>query len=248
MLQALKHALAIALLTGCDVVVGIDKVGAPPDAPACDRFDEDGDGFGNACDLCPADRDDGTDTDVDRVGDACDPERADGVDRIAFFDGFDANTNPWVITAGDWQLQNGAFVVPTATTSRVELALAGSIPTVEAIIPTYMIDDTGSVGLFGASGVSQLRCSVTMTAGVESLRMEAFLLNAEKPIPATAGPLRLSGGQHHDGTFYCRARHGDNFDVELMTGTFAPQAIDKIGLITTLASATVTSITFYDVP
>jgi len=239
----MSRAIALLLLTGCDVVLGLEKVPAPP---PCDPFDEDGDGFGNACDACPADSDDGADGDMDLVGDACDPDRTAAGDQLRFFDGFDSNANAWMITAGDWHLEGGAFVVATPSSSRVELPVAAMMPTVEAIIPTYTGD--GTVSLFGASGLSELRCSVSMTAGAESLKMQAFLVNMEKPIPATTGPLRLVGGQHHDGTFYCRARHGDNFDIEVATAVAPKQAIDKIGLLTDQASATVTSITVYEVP
>lgn len=240
----MRYLVALALLgsAGCDVVLGIDQV----DAYVCDPHDEDEDHLGNACDLCPADRDNSDDADKDLVGDACDPDLTDPGDHLVLFDGFDTNVNPWVIASGGWRLDSGAFVQTTATASRVSLPIAAEVPSVEAIIPSYELGSAGAVSLFGAAGVSELRCTVTMTAG-EVLQLDAFLVHMETPLPANPGPLRIVGGQHHDGTFYCRARHGDNFDAEVKTASFPRQAVDAIGLQTDRAQATVTSITVYAV-
>jgi hypothetical protein len=244
----MRYLVAFALLgsAGCDVVFGIDRMNAP-DAQVCDPHDEDEDGFGNACDLCPADHDNGNDGDQDFVGDACDPDPSDPGDHLVLFDGFDTNTNPWMIASGDWHLDGGAFVQTTASDARVALPIAAEMPTVEAIIPTYELGSAGSVTVFGASGLSEVRCSVAM-AGGEVLHLDTIVDHLQVPVPADAGPLRIVGGQHHDGRFYCSARHGDNFDVELQTAMFALQAIDSIGLASNGASATVTSISVYDVP
>jgi hypothetical protein len=55
--------------------------------PRCTGHDEDGDGFPDACDVCPADPDpDQRDTDGDGVGDACDPRPTEAGDSLAVFE------------------------------------------------------------------------------------------------------------------------------------------------------------------
>ena len=67
------------------------------DAVSCPGHDEDGDGRGDACDVCPGDADNGQDSDNDGVGDVCDPSPTTR-ERIAFFHGFD--TLPAWTTSG----------------------------------------------------------------------------------------------------------------------------------------------------
>ena len=52
----------------------------------CGGHDEDGDGFGDACDVCPTDPDpDQADRDGDGVGDACDPHPDAPGDKLVLF-------------------------------------------------------------------------------------------------------------------------------------------------------------------
>ncbi|HTL33416.1 MAG TPA: hypothetical protein VL326_09835 [Kofleriaceae bacterium] len=240
--------LALLVCTGCDKLFGVERIDLGIDAASCDPFNEDGDRFGNACDACPADADDGTDVDADEIGDLCDPDRMMAGDRMVLFDGFDTNVNPWTITGG-WQRQNGAFELGTTSDSRVELSpVSARVPTMLAVIPTYSVISNGGITIFGSMGGSDVRCSVTGTPGNETLSISAFLINDNKPLTGT-GPLRIYGGQRRDGHYYCRARHGANFDVDV-TSAVSDQirTIDKIGIVTSQTSATVTSVTLYDVP
>ena len=73
----------------------------PPDAPPCPTpGDEDGDGFGDACDNCPADfnpdqanlMETVLGVAADGLGDVCDPRPNQSGDSLLFFDGFVGST------------------------------------------------------------------------------------------------------------------------------------------------------------
>lgn len=241
-------ALLLLACAGCDVAFSVDHVAAPADAPACLAGDEDCDGQPNLTDICPADADTpAADTDADGVGDACDPDRAVVGNRRVLFDGFDDASGAWAIKSGSWQLAGGVFTQPVIGDSRVEQPVAVTTPSIEVIITALDTGANGFAGLLGASGVSELRCNIVRQLdGTEMLQMSAFLVDLQAPLTGT-GTLHLEGGQLQDGSFYCRAHHGQAFDVEVKTGPGNPQAIDKIGMITSNASVTVSSITLFDV-
>jgi hypothetical protein len=93
----------VVMLVGCGRLDfdarSADATLAPNDAkPTCAGHDEDGDGYGDACDDCPVDPDpDQADRDGDGVGDACDPFPHQPGDRLARFEpNIDAATAGYV--------------------------------------------------------------------------------------------------------------------------------------------------------
>jgi hypothetical protein len=87
-----RLAAVVVMLVGCG---RLDFTGRAADAsltaidakPTCAGHDEDGDGYGDACDDCPVDPDpDQADRDGDGVGDACDPFPDSPGDRLSVFE------------------------------------------------------------------------------------------------------------------------------------------------------------------
>jgi hypothetical protein len=98
--------------------VDTDRDGIPDDRDNCptiantDQANEDGDPFGDACDLCPQISDDGADSDGDHIGDACDPNP--GVaDTVLLFSGFNAGLPAWSRSA-HWTGSGGNVVTMSA--------------------------------------------------------------------------------------------------------------------------------------
>ena len=92
---------------------------------ACDDTsdgpDMDGDAVADACDNCPSMANpDQENMDEDQVGDICDPRPTAGGDTIAYFEGFDTDSDGpppgWIVATGPeladavWQVTSGALV------------------------------------------------------------------------------------------------------------------------------------------
>jgi hypothetical protein len=81
--------------------------------------DEDGDGRGDACDLCPADYDPvPTDSDGDGLPDACDPDPDTPENQLLYFDPFNVDSGHWSGSAQQWTVSGSERVVMTMDTGR----------------------------------------------------------------------------------------------------------------------------------
>lgn len=82
---------------------GIGPGICPPDLLA----DEDGDARDDACDNCPLDPNDQTDTDRDGIGDPCDPHPMFAIERRVLFDGFNTDAGIGIALSGNWTVSGG---------------------------------------------------------------------------------------------------------------------------------------------
>ncbi|HWE29307.1 MAG TPA: hypothetical protein VHB97_14960 [Polyangia bacterium] len=95
------HLTALPILAVTDMAAppGSDLSGMePPDLAGCIGAlpDEDSDGRGNVCDLCPADYDPTpVNSDGDALPDACDPDPTTAGNTLLYFDPFDAVSGHW---------------------------------------------------------------------------------------------------------------------------------------------------------
>jgi hypothetical protein len=256
--------LVLVACAGCDKLFGVNHVDlrgdglredgetADADIPTCLGGDEDCDGLKNFEDFCPGDFDTKQDDDADGVGNACDPDTfgAEGND-IAFFDGFEDASGSWSIKSGPWQLGTGVFVQPQIADALVEKQVNLKYPWAEVVVPHLATSGNGSITIYGFAQGSDLRCKLTRRSsdGAEFLEISGLLIQPPKEVQLTGtGTLRLTGGQRQDGVFYCRARHGTNFDAEVANAMAGPVTIDKVGISTSSASVTISSVTLFKVP
>jgi hypothetical protein len=145
-------------------------------ASTADPHDEDGDGFFDACDNCPAignvDQADTTEQTMhsfpDGVGDACDPRPGVGGELLDGFYSFASDTQSGEWTGSGFTISDDALHGGTAATWSRNQTAAGDGLFVAAQISSLMltIDSTFSIAVDGASGGGG---GLSCTVGAESL-------------------------------------------------------------------------------
>jgi hypothetical protein len=146
--------------------------------------DEDGDGFMDGCDNCPADfNPQQEDQDGDLVGNACDPHKTQPIDRIVYFEGFGTpSISGWTTIGSGWQVDpsgKGTFDQPM---SDVELATFGTnFLDVTVEVHADALDNpvgpiVAQAGVYASSSGQQgnvnpsgLECAVEKQAGVDTM-------------------------------------------------------------------------------
>jgi len=170
--------------------------------------DEDGDGFADTCDNCPADPNpDQKDDDKDGVGDACDPHPGT-LDRIEHFEPF--------TSLDDWSLNSGSGAMWTddgeGATQSFENDLDSLIldtgayeyATIEAYVtqvgPGVQIFNGAGVGVVTAPGVAQQKLLICLNGTVFGANPNLSLVsysglsqdgNASMPFTLDGDPLRI---------------------------------------------------------
>ncbi|MBA3456193.1 MAG: hypothetical protein H0T42_24045 [Deltaproteobacteria bacterium] len=142
------------------------------DAFGCAGPDEDADGRGDACDVCPGDADNGQDSDDDGVGDVCDPSPLTR-ERIAFFEGFHTLPATWTID-GPWRQVGDDLVSDSGAGTISNFTIVDPVPNQVSYLVTRLtvgdlFDPQGSTNYVGlvrqldTGPDSNVRCLVTLT-------------------------------------------------------------------------------------
>ncbi|TMQ10312.1 MAG: hypothetical protein E6J90_33710 [Deltaproteobacteria bacterium] len=132
-----------------DVNGDADGDGIPNGKDFCEHmaggaFDEDGDGIGDECDLCPiAKPQKPADADGDMVDAPCDPDPRKAGEKIVLFNGF--NTTPANLPSG-WTVQGGEVIyTPTDPNAVSQLSFALAVPSNHMSIQVgYRIDSVAA--------------------------------------------------------------------------------------------------------
>jgi hypothetical protein len=187
----------------------------PPDAPPCPTpNDEDGDGFGDACDNCPADfnpdqanvMETNAGVTADGLGDVCDPRPTQSGDSLLFFDGFVGSTlDPaWTEDPEYFSVAGGNLVFnnPGRTTAR---SLRRGMVT-DVLVNTrfrftaWGVDGNATVnqnlfiGVRGEDDGDDVRCSARRISVAPYTTSVGYFAHGEEDAPATTVPTPLALG------------------------------------------------------
>jgi hypothetical protein len=210
------RAAVILALVGCSFEHGslsgdasVSDVAGATDAaidagPPCDIHDFDGDGLGDACDLCPHIPSANANMDDDEAGDECDPRPlSPGEHRalwLAFYDA--ADINGWANTGngGTWSVSNN-LLHQTKNTNFALLDSPLSYSTDQYFaVSAQMVDQSSNEIGFCLSDIQpsqQYYCCAASNAAGPSVRAASQYSTSGTQIQSVAGFAgNLSAGQH----------------------------------------------------
>ncbi|HEY0708740.1 MAG TPA: hypothetical protein VGG33_18175 [Polyangia bacterium] len=197
-------------------------VGSPdlrPDLPTATcpaTFDEDQDGFGDACDNCPADpnpdqanaMETSAGAVTDGLGDACDPRPTQGGDSLLFFDGFagGAIDPAWTGDRSLFSLSGGSLIFDRPGDSSVR-SLQRGMATDVVVNTTFSFvgwgnDNDASINqnLFVCvrgdddDDEDDVRCSARRSSASPNSTSVAYFAYGDAVSPATTMPITLALG------------------------------------------------------
>jgi hypothetical protein len=204
-------ALLLAVLGGCQVVLGLDRVPDPGSGTGsgsmrgANGHDEDCDGVPDASDVCPGIADDQTDTDSDGVGDACDPQPGKP-DTLVEFYAFDRANDLAQFTpfGGHWTIHDDSLANDETTSNQEDHLLEGmtrDVPiaietdvTVDAIAPTPpKVVDLSFAVEYRTSEADEYSCAIRRTSDSNDQildQVEVFALGSSSDQPLSQTQLR----------------------------------------------------------
>jgi hypothetical protein len=225
--------VVVVLVSGCDLVFTLTPPSdaKPAEVDACWneslRGNEDGDGYADGCDPCPADPDldPFEDADGDLVGDACDPAPGVSGESILVFDGFEGPMNAWAESSGAWSYQSGQFVQALVEDAVNELAIP---TTLRAAFETYIVlgganSGTGAGAYVERSDTGQeISCAFEFQSAPTPdrvvLALDTTIVNTAALDHPADGVLRMTLFQDTNGVVHC-------------TGSFGAGTVDALGVI-----------------
>jgi hypothetical protein len=235
-LAAAAAALWVATIPACDSVFDLEHVeyvaGRDANVSGCwasERTgDEDGDGYVDGCDPCPADPTAVSDSDADGVADACDPD--DLPTQVVEFDGFTVPLAWELVNGASWVADNGNYEVSTAGQSFTELGIElADHPRVDAIVST-----TGTAGVYMLVGPSLVQAACSFEPN-DQLALRFAQATDVATLPA-AGTGRLRMGIDADDSLYCFGERSGASATVRITANPAGTTTTRIGLVGTMST------------